>query len=88
MHYHLFPKKDTFITNSTNLILKNFGGDDALLVGVITKAIQQFMPTTITTVENSNIVICDVKNFNGHIDGFLSGSADFITGSVSGSNNY
>lgn len=78
MHHFIYPNSDTYITNAPEFVLSNLGGDESLVVGTKTRYVQ-----THTLSAHINIVgAYALLNFNGIIDGFLCGDADYISGSI------
>lgn len=86
MHHFLFPIKDSFISNRDDLLLKNFGVDEILQVGVddqTTKITKQ----TKTYNYNNTSVLTLFSNFTGLVTGSFSSTIfNTFSGSLSGSN--
>ena len=85
MHHFIYPTQDTYITNRTGLEDKNFGIDEILQVGT-SNLIQKTLSATklyyyTDTLFNSQ----GFSNFNGVFTGSFSGTVNWITGSISGS---
>ena len=91
MHHFIFSKADTFITNDGDFAIKNFGRDENITVSVKSTPTVVLEKDTIYINLNEQMLIipyCNLDSFTGIVDGDLDGASDFITGSVSGSNNY
>ena len=83
MRHCIYPKSDSFITNDTSYVLKNFGADDELSVFSKSTSTSVLMLTaSVQPLSASNLLICDIQGFNGFINGYISGSSPLISGSV------
>ena len=92
MHHHLFPSKDTYITNRTGYSGKNFGIDELLQIGTKNEYVRSRKTTRDFTYNGVSWSYYCVTNFNGNfegtIDGYVTDSTGSITGSFVGSASY
>lgn len=85
MHHFIYPTQDTYVTNRSGLVDKNFGIDEILQVGT-SNIVQRVLNATkdyyyVNEVFNGH----GFGNFTGIVTGSFGGSASFSTGTISGS---
>lgn len=86
MHSKIFPTKDTYIENIPSSYLKDFSRDELLEVCVLKPEVSIYTSSLSSGSFDMNVENASVICFMGTLTGSMSGSAAFITGSVSGSN--
>lgn len=85
MHHFIYPTQDTYITNRTGLVNKNFGIDEILQVGT-SNIVQSVLNSTKDYYYLNDIFNGQgFGNFNGIFTGSFGGSASFSVGTISGS---
>lgn len=85
MHHFIYPTQDTYVTNRSGLVDKNFGIDEILQVGT-SNIVQRVLNATkdyyyVNEVFNGQ----GFGNFTGIVTGSFGGSSSFATGIISGS---
>jgi len=86
MHHHLFPSKDTFITNRPTWDVKNFGIDEILQIGTTNTVVRMLSPTKDYIYTNVIFNGQSVSSFTGIFTGSFGGTISFANGNISGSN--
>jgi hypothetical protein len=88
MHTFIFPKQDTFITNETGYVDKNFGIDEILELKAQNQLISNVAFYSSASLSGSYSTF-DVENYIGTVSGsYLSGSSLSSTLYVSGSSQF
>jgi len=83
MHTRIFPDQDSYIENTPNFFLKDFGRDELLEICVLNSDSSIYTSSLQSgSFNNKTIKKATVQRFVGTLTGSLSGSAEFITGSV------
>jgi len=85
MHHFIYPTQDTYVTNRSGLVDKNFGIDEILQIGT-SNVIQRVLSTTKDYYYANEIFNSQgFSNFTGIVTGSFGGSSSFSTGTISGS---
>ena len=74
MHIFVYPSKDTYITNQTNLDKKNFGIDELLNVSCIASTVKSVVKYQSGSLDSSNYILNNLVNYYGTLIGMFSGS--------------
>lgn len=83
MHHFIYPSQDTYVTNYPDQDVLNYGLDEILRVGTISKISEVIFPTSTFTVNESVYGWC-VNSFTGSIiSGSLIGTGSLLVGSAS-----
>ena len=82
MHKKVYPEKDSYIEKSNVFLLKNFGMDELLSICTIDDNIKIYEQVWIYQQITGSITSRHLDGFVGDLTGSLTGSAEFITGSV------
>lgn len=85
MHHFIYPSKDTYISNRTDVDDKNFGIDEILQIGTSNIAVRTLNSTKTFSYLNSIFANQTVTYFSGTFTGSFTGTVAFISGSISGS---
>lgn len=86
MHHHIFPQKDCFLTNRSNLDDKNFGVDELLQIG--TQNIPQRVLSHTTKYYYTDAIFNGqgFTSFTGIFTGSLAGTVSSANGTIYGDN--
>lgn len=84
MHHFYYPLQDTYVSNKTGEITKNFGITEILCVGTETVTTKTLQPTK--TYYYDGTVSQTLDKFNGIFSGSWDGNVDYVIGHISGSN--
>lgn len=86
MHHFIYPSKDTFVTNRSGLVGKNFGVDEIIQIG--TQNVPQRILSPTRDYVYTNIIFNDqgFTSFTGIFTGSLEGNVVTANGRISGSN--
>jgi hypothetical protein len=74
MHIFIYPSKDTYITNLTNLSDRNFGIDELLNVSCIASTAKSVVKYQYGTIDSTNYILNNIVNYTGSLVGYLSGT--------------
>jgi len=85
MHHFIYPSKDTYVTNRSQLEDKNFGIDEILQVGTKNTPVETSNPTKDYIYTDVIFNGQGVSYFTGTFSGSLHGTVAFASGSISGS---
>ena len=78
MHTFIFPSKDTYITNLSNLENKNFGIDELLNISCVASIAKSVIKYQSGSLDSSDSVLNNLVNFYGTVNGYYSGSTTNI----------
>ena len=82
MHTRIFPERDSYIENSQNLYLKNFGRDELLEICVVNPNLSIYTASFQSGSFRGEVENALVECFTGILTGSLSGSSEFINGII------
>lgn len=85
MHHFIYPSKDTYITNQSELDNKNFGLDEILQIGTSNVIKRTLNDIKIFYYSNEIFNNHGFNNFTGILTGSFGGSASYVIGTISGS---
>lgn len=74
MHIFVYPSKDTYITNQTNLDDKNFGIDELLNVSCIASTVKSVVKYQSGSLDSNDYILNNLVNYYGTLIGYFSGS--------------
>ena len=80
MHTRLFPKQDSFISNSPNYVLSNFGRDELVDVAAMNTYSTVYTQSYQTASIVSNVAAMCVHSYYGSITGSINGSVFELIG--------
>ena len=78
MHTFIFPSKDTYITNLSNLENKNFGIDELLNISCVASRAKSVIKYQSGSLDSSDSILNNLVNFYGTVNGYYSGSTTNI----------
>lgn len=78
MHIFVYPSKDTYITNQTNLDDKNFGIDELLNVSCIASTVKSVVKYQSGSLDSNDYILNNLVNYYGTLIGYFSGSTTNI----------
>lgn len=87
MHHFIYPSKDTYITNETSLLKKNFGLDELLEIKANTQLRRVTTYNASSSISTLYHIPTDTRFFTGSVDGYVSGSDGYSYLLISGSAN-
>lgn len=83
MHHFIFSKKDTFITNETEYVSKNFGLTDYLEVSSVSSLKNTFITKSLNpTYISDGLINQKIFDFNGLFTGSICNSTGSLIGNV------
>lgn len=85
MHHHLYPQKDTFISNRPGFADKNFGIDEILQIGTSNVIIRSLATTKDYSYVEAIFNNYPVQYFTGIFTGSLRGTVSSLDGNLVGS---
>lgn len=88
MHKFLSIELDAYIDNHPDFKSKNLGYDEILEVGSESYLVRSFLSTSSLKETNTDYIGLALLKFNGSVTGSVTGSANYIEGSLTGSSMF